>query len=148
DFETFGEHQWHEHGIFSFFEHLIAELTCLEVAFVTPGEAFSLSPLHTHSPVFDAVDPVSWADTDRDLTAWVGNPLQEDTLRVLYALGKKIVSLGDPALLEDWRRLQTSDHFYYMCTKWANDGDVHAYFSPYRSPYEAYNNFNMVLADL
>ncbi len=145
DFETFGEHQWEATGIFPFFEQVIAGLSRSDRAeFLTPTQVVERFPI---VDTYDAPDPVSWADTDRDLTAWIGNPLQHDVLRVLYDLESAVLAQGDLVLTEDWRRLQTSDHFYYMCTKWASDGDVHAYFSPYGSPYDAYVNYNNVLAD-
>lgn len=145
DFETFGEHQWEDTGIFPFFEKVVALLAENNWAqFVTPTQAVTT---HQIKEVYDASTPVSWADVDRDLTAWVGNPLQHDVLRLIYELEESVLAQRNPGLTEDWRRLQTSDHFYYMCTKWANDGDVHAYFSPYGSPYEAYVNYNNVLAD-
>ena len=58
-----------------------------------------------------------------------------------------IVPVPEPwaALLTDWRRLQSSDHSYYMSTKYFSDGDVHKYFSPYESPYDSYINFMNVL---
>jgi alpha-amylase len=146
DFETFGEHQWESEGIFPFFRQLIHLLhENPHAQFVTPSEVVA-----THEPqdTFSSDSPVSWADVDRDITAWVGNPLQHDVIRVLYALGETVLASGDEQLIADWRRLQTSDHFYYMCTKWASDGDVHAYFSPYGTPYDAYVNYNNVLADL
>ena len=96
---------------------------------------------------FDAVDrvdmpdTVTWADTERDLTAWLGNKMQEQASSALYELEDKVFSTNDLALIADWRKLTTSDHFYYMCTKWFSDGDIHAYFSPYKSPYEAFMNF-------
>lgn len=158
DFETFGEHQWEDTGIFSFFEQLVARL-CKDSwnAFVTPTSV--ATPVcdrkitknclrKEHLPRYDVPDPISWADIDRDISAWRENDLQQDTLRIMYQLEKSILERGDAELLEDWRRLQTSDHFYYMCTKWANDGDVHAYFSPYRDPYEAYRRYSIILADL
>lgn len=139
DYETFGEHQWGETGIFEFLEHL-------------PQEWLS-DPLHTFMTIseaaasFQPVDQVdvpyttTWADLERDLSAWLGNPMQQQAIKALYELQTPIIQSGDWHLIEDWRRLQTSDHFYYMCTKWFNDGDIHAYFSPYESPYEAYTNF-------
>jgi len=146
DYETFGEHQWDESGIFNFLEHLPAEWL------KTEGNTFM-----TVSEVIDAVDPVgmvdvpqtiTWADTERDLSAWLGNPMQNEAIEALYALQDRIIATGDYALIEDWRRLQTSDHFYYMCTKWFSDGDIHAYFSPYETPYEAYINFMNAYRDL
>ena len=91
---------------------------------------------------------VTWADSQRDLTAWNGNQLQTEALRYLYELEDAVWRSGDAALLEDWRRLQTSDHLYYMSTKWLADGDVHAYFSPYESPYDAFLYYMNALRDL
>jgi alpha-amylase len=96
----------------------------------------------------DVPHTITWADTDRDLTAWLGNSMQQEVVRALYGLEADIKKSGDETLLEDWRKLQTSDHLYYMCTKWFNDGDVHAYFSPYKTPYEAFINFNNALHDM
>ncbi len=89
----------------------------------------------------DVPQTITWADTERDLSAWLGNPMQHTSIQSLYDLQDQILATKDLALIEDWRRLQTSDHFYYMCTKWWSDGDIHAYFSPYDTPYEAYINF-------
>lgn len=136
DYETFGEHQWDESGIFKFLEHLPKEWLRREGnTFMTVSEAIG-----TFSPV-DRVDmpyTVTWADTERDLSAWLGNSMQAAAINDLYALSDKIIGTGDLALIEDFRKLQTSDHFYYMCTKWFNDGDIHAYFSPYENPYDAF----------
>jgi alpha-amylase len=146
DYETFGEHQWEESGIFNFLRHLP------ERWLGTPGNSFK-----TVSEAIDSYEPadtldvpytVTWADTERDLSAWLGNSLQESAIKCLYSLEQQILGTNDWALVEDWRRLQTSDHFYYMCTKWFNDGDIHAYFSPYDSPYDAYMNFMNVYHDL
>jgi len=153
DFETFGEHQWEDTGIFNFWRHVVSRL--LERPwnhFLTPSQAVKAMALPKRERVdelaYDVPDPISWADVDRDITAWRDNALQQDTLRYIYQMEDSIVSRGDARLLSDWRNLQTSDHFYYMCTKWSADGDVHAYFSPYNSPYEAYRRYCVVLADL
>jgi alpha-amylase len=200
DFETFGEHQWQDTGIFDFFADFVQRFLKQDWnQFVTPSQAFapywqqahsenggnedhgaSIQPqvnsrlkpsltlsengrgpnrcqqsvqsqAHTHLnqlPVYDVPDYISWADLDRDLTAWVGNQLQADALRAVYELEPAVLDSRDRKLQEAWRRLQTSDHFYYMCTKWSADGDVHAYFSPYDSPLEAYRRYSIVLADL
>lgn len=161
DFETFGEHQWSDTGIFEFFQDLIERLSQKDWnRFVTPSEVFAeheqvqeekdkqQSQAAASLPVYDVPDYISWADVDRDLTAWIGNQLQSDALRELYELRQPVLDSGDEQLIEDWRRLQVSDHFYYMCTKWSADGDVHAYFSPYQSPLEAYRRYSVVLADL
>jgi len=96
----------------------------------------------------DVPQTVTWADTERDLSAWLGNAMQGEAIDSLYGLEDRIINTGDLALIEDWRKLQTSDHFYYMCTQWFNDGDIHAYFSPYETPYEAYINFMNAYRDL
>lgn len=141
DYETFGEHQWESTGIFQFMEHL-PNFALNFTDFKTPHEVISscapISDIHFHRLT-------SWADVDRDLTAWRGNRMQESALKQIYELEKSVKLTEDDALIEDWRKLLTSDHFYYMCTKWSNDGDVHAYFSPFNSPYEAFINFMNVL---
>lgn len=91
---------------------------------------------------------VTWADTERDLTAWLGNSMQHEAMRHIYALGEDVLASGDDVLISDWRRLTTSDHPYYMCTKWFTDGDVHAYFSPYDSPYDAFLFYMNALRDV
>lgn len=146
DYETFGEHQWSDSGIFDFLEHLPKEwLKTKDNTFMTVSEACdSFEP----ADYIDAPYTVTWADTERDLSAWLGNSIQHQAITALYELQDKILATGDYDLIEDWRRLQTSDHFYYMCTKWWNDGDIHAYFSPYDSPYEAYINFMNAYHDL
>ena len=95
-----------------------------------------------------APNPISWADEERDLTAWLGNDLQDDAFEQIYEFEDKIRKLDDINFWIDWRYLQTSDHFYYMCTKWFSDGDVHKYFNHYESPYDAYMNYANVLSDL
>lgn len=133
DYETFGEHQWKEHGIFTFFERFVGK-------WITAGGRFNtVSQALSNAPVGDVSMPetVTWADSERDLTAWNGNDLQREALRYAYQLAPRVLASGDSQLISDWRNLQTSDHYYYMCTKWSSDGDVHAYFSPYSSPYEA-----------
>ena len=92
-------------------------------------------------------EPISWADEERNLSAWLGNEIQDDAFESLYRLQTKINQCNNEELLRDWKYLQTSDHFYYMCTKYFADGDVHKYFNPYESPYEAFINFMNVLAD-
>jgi alpha-amylase len=146
DYETFGEHQWKESGIMGFLEHLPKEwLKTEDHTFMTVSEA-----IDSFEPVDEISMPetVTWADTERDLSAWLGNSMQANSINDLYSLEHKIIGTNDLALIEDWRKLQTSDHFYYMCTKWFNDGDIHAYFSPYDTPYEAYINYMNAYRDL
>ena len=146
DYETLGEHQWVDTGIFDFWRALPGELMRhSDTWFATPSDIIEN---FKSVGVFDAPDYVSWADVERDISAWLGNELQHDALRALYALEEPVKKTKDPALLGAWRRLTTSDHFYYMCTKWWNDGDVHAYFNPYQSPYDAYLSYMNALSDL
>lgn len=157
DFETFGEHQWEDTGIFQFWEAFVEKflehqwnqfVTPLQLVKAAEKEKKEWKNKVPDNRLYDVPQPISWADVDRDVTAWMDNVLQQDTLKKIYELEKIILRRKDRKLLEDWRNLQTSDHFYYMCTKWSADGDVHAYFSPYDSPYEAYRRYAIVLADL
>jgi alpha-amylase len=149
DYETFGEHQWSETGIFKFMEHMPREvLRDGRFRFRTPSEVAA-----ERDPVarLSIPHPVSWADVERDLTAWLGNPMQRAANEALYALRATVVRAaegGASEVLDNWRRLSTSDHLYYMCTKWFSDGDVHKYFSPYASPHDAFIAFMNVLDDL
>ena len=146
DYETFGEHQWADSGIFDFLEQLPnAWLGNPNHTFMTVTEAAETFPA---VDVLDCPQTITWADTERDLTAWLGNRMQQGAIQSLYGLTEMILTTADLQLIEDWRRLQTSDHFYYMCTKYFNDGDVHAYFSPYQTPYDAYINFMNAYHDL
>jgi alpha-amylase len=145
DYETFGEHQWAETGIFEFLKHLPERVfSSSDFSFNTPSEvADELVPVSAiHVP-----HPISWADEERDLTAWLGNELQEEAFNKLYNLESKIKACNNEEIQNDWIKLQTSDHFYYLCTKWFSDGDVHKYFNPYSSPYEAFINYMNVLSD-
>jgi alpha-amylase len=146
DYETFGEHQWDDTGIFDFLEHLPVEFLKTEGnGFMTISEAIdAFEPVDT----MDVPNTITWADTERDLTAWVGNAMQQQAITELYSLENDILASGDRQLIDDWRRLQTSDHVYYMCTKYFSDGDVHAYFSPYDSPYDAFIAFCNALRDV
>lgn len=145
DYETFGEHQWAESGIFEFMRHLPAAVFAhSDFTFSTPSEvAENIAPVgKIHVPT-----PISWADEERDLTAWIGNDLQDEAFDRLYELEELVNSSDDPEIQRDWKYLQTSDHFYYMCTKFFADGDIHTYFSPYDSPYDAFINYMNVLSD-
>ncbi len=145
DYETFGEHQWEETGIFEFLKALPEQIfNYSDYTFNTPKElAESLQPVGTINVPY----PISWADEERDLTAWLGNDLQDEAFHKIYEIEEKIKQIDDFEIWKEWRYLQTSDHFYYMCTKWFSDGDVHKYFNPYGSPYEAFINYMNVLSD-
>ncbi len=145
DYETFGEHQWSSTGIFKFMKAMPSYVlkhpdnrfrTCSEVA-------------SSYDPVaeLDIHHPVSWADLERDTSAWVGNPMQNTAIRELYRLEKDVMA-SDEETIEAWRKLQTSDHFYYMCTKWFSDGDVHKYFNPYDNPYDAFIDMMNIINDI
>lgn len=145
DYETFGEHQWESTGIFEFLKHLPEKiLQHTDWNFKTPSQV-----IDTYKPVAALSYPrtTSWADIDRDLTAWQGNQMQKSALQQIYSLAQSVYQTNCIETIGNWRKLLTSDHYYYMCTKWFGDGDVHAYFSPYESPYDAFINFMNVLKD-
>jgi len=145
NYETFGEHQSAETGILQFLKNFPAQVfKKTKMTFSTPSEVIDkLQPIAmVHVP-----HPISWADQERDLTAWLGNDMQEDAFNRLYSLTNKINKCQDKKILTDWKYLQSSDHFYYMCTKVFSDGDVHSYFNPFSSPFDAYINYMNVLSD-
>lgn len=146
DYETYGEHQWECTGIFEFLKVLPDKIL------KHPDNNFK-----TFSEIMDLYQPrdeidfpyvVSWADTERDLSAWTGNEMQQFAIKRLYSLEKRIYNTKNKEILKDWQKLQISDHFYYMCTKWFADGDVHKYFNPYESPYDLFINYMNILTDL
>ena len=146
DYETFGEHQWKDTGIFDFIQHIPEQvLKYPDNDFKTPSE---IVQCYEAVDTIDVPHLISWADIERDLSAWLGNAMQSNAIHELYRLEKKIKKAGDEKIIADWRKLQTSDHFYYMCTKYFADGDVHKYFNPYDSPYDSYINFMNVLDNL
>ena len=146
DYETFGEHQWEDTGIFEFLRHLPEEvLKHPDNDFITPSEAVKR---YDDVGELDVHHFISWADVERDLSAWLSNSLQHDAISKLYALEDDVLRTRDKKIIDDWRKMQTSDHFYYMCTKWFADGDVHKYFNPYDSPYDAFIAFMNALNDL
>ena len=145
DYETFGEHQQSSTGIFQFLKHLpAAVLSQTDFEFCTPSEVCK-----KHQPVAPLHVPyaISWADEERDVSAWIGNELQNEAFGKLYEAREKVLKTGDNSLLSDFYKLQESDHFYYMCTKFFSDGAVHKYFNPYDTPYEAFINYMNVLSD-
>lgn len=146
DFETFGENIWEDTGIFSFFRDFVGRwLANPANTFYTASEACEAFEV---ADEIDTPYTTTWADTERDLSAWLGNGMQHEAMRHLYDLESDIIRTKDEALISDWRRLTTSDHAYYMCTKYFTDGDVHAYFSPYESPYDAFLYFINALRDV
>lgn len=145
DYETFGEHQWAETGIFDFLKALPdAVIKKAKYTFSTPSEiAQNLQVVSAvHVP-----NAISWADEERDLSAWLGNEMQKEAFNKLYALKEKVYQSNNKELLVDFKYLQVSDHFYYMSTKFFSDGEVHSYFNPYNTPYEAFINYMNVLSD-
>jgi len=145
DYETFGEHQTADSGIFEFMKELPqALLAAGGIDFATVSEA---AAKYQPVSVLHCPHTMSWADEERDVTAWLGNELQNEAFSKLYALKEKIARLDNPDFDYVWNFLQTSDHFYYMATKWLSDGDVHSYFNPYDSAYDAFINYMNVLAD-
>ena len=145
DYETFGEHQWKENGIFDFLKELPDQVLKQKgLGFITPSQV--INTLSAYQPL-EVPEPVSWADSERDLSAWLGNNLQKDAFKSLYKLEEKVRLSNDKQIWKDWGNLQNSDHFYYMSTKKSADGQVHQYFSPYSSPYQAFINYMNVLSD-
>ncbi len=145
DYETFGEHQWESTGIFDFMDHLPREiLKHPDFSFKTPSEVVDA---YNARGVYDAHEFVSWADSERDLSAWLGNNMQQEALTKIYSISNQVIAADNKDLTDIWGKLQTSDHFYYMSTKFWSDGDVHKYFSPYNSPYDAYIFYMNVFAD-
>lgn len=145
DYETFGEHQWKETGIFDFLEYLPREVS--KYPHLEWAKISELTEMESKDRV-DVPHILSWADIDRDLSAWLGNKMQDCAFRNMKDMGSLILKSGDRNLIDTWRKLQTSDHFYYMCTKWFADGDIHKYFNNYVNPYEAYSNYMNVLNNL
>ena len=144
DYETFGEHQWEDTGIFEFLRHLPNEvLKYKNLDFKTPSEV-----VKSYKPVgvIDVPFILSWADVQRDTSAWLENDMQRLAFEQMSKLENMVKK--NQELLHTWRLLQTSDHFYYMCTKWWADGDVHKYFNPYNSPYDAFINYMNILQDI
>jgi alpha-amylase len=146
DYETFGEHQWPETGIFEFLANLPdALLQHPDFIFQTPSQVVATVQAKGE---YDVTALSSWADLERDLSAWLGNSLQHDAMERIFRLENVIKETNDKKMVDTWARLTTSDHFYYMSTKYWNDGDVHKYFSHYHTPYDAYINYMNVLTDL
>lgn len=145
DYETIGEHNWKDTGIFDFWKKLPEELIQQDINFKLPSEIIEQ---YTPQESYNIPHMISWADEERDLSAWIGNTMQNDAIERVYKLESKVLESGDQNLINVWRKLQTSDHFYYMCVKFANDGDVHQYFSPFGSPYDSYIYYMNVLSDL
>jgi len=151
DYETFGEHQWEDTGIFEFMRHLPQQLLNRNIGFKTPSETIKA---YTPADTVDIPYLMSWADMERDLSAWLSNDMQEAALKRVFEIESKmgegqlkVTKKEKGAIMDTWRKLQTSDHFYYMCTKYWSDGDVHAYFSPYESPYDAFITYMNTLTD-
>ena len=146
DYETFGEHQWTETGIFDFLSHLPEEVMKYDhLDFVTTSTA--VEKYQTVGEI-DVPWAISWADEDRDVSTWLGNDMQMSCFNEIKKIGRKIKQQGNPDLIKSWRKLQTSDHLYYCSTKGLADGDVHAYFSPYDNPYDGFINYMNILQDL
>lgn len=145
DYETFGEHQDASTGIFDFMVYLPkAALATKKIKFATCSET---AAAHQPVAVLSSPHPMSWADEERDVTAWLGNELQNEAFNKLYSLRPSVKAIGSKDFDYVWNFMQSSDHFYYMATKWLSDGDVHKYFNPYESSYESFINYMNVLSD-
>lgn len=146
DFETFGEHQWEDTGIFDFFSNFV------DIWLKTKGNDFeTIRGATAKYPVEGEIDVpgiLTWADQERDLSAWNGNSLQREALKEVYRLSDQVEQTAENSIKHDWENLLTSDHFYYMTTKSGGDGSVHSYFSPYSSPYTAFLNYQNAVRDI
>ena len=145
DYETIGEHQWKDTGIFDFWSALPEAVLDQDIKWLTPGE---IVDIFRASKEYDCHWPTSWADAERDLSAWTGNVMQQEAIAKIHRLEEEVLAAKDPDLAHVWAKMQTSDHFYWMSTKGGTDGSVHQYFSPYGSPYDGYIYFMNALADL
>ena len=145
DYESIGEHQCEDTGIFKFWEALPDAVSEAGLQWVTPSESVEL---YRASREYTSGAISSWADAERDLSAWMGNVMQQEAIAKVHRLEQEILAVNDPALTDTWAKMQTSDHFYWMSTKGGTDGNIHKYFTPYPSPYDAYIYFMNVLADL
>ena len=144
NYETIGDNIPRETGIFDFFKALPRFAAENGVEFWTPSEAVSKLKA---VDIISVTHPISGADEARDTSAWLGNKLQDEAFNKLYSVAERVHLCSDRRLLQDWNYLQSSDHFFYMSTKHFGDGAVHAMFSPYESPYQAFTNYMNVLAD-
>ena len=145
DYETFGEHQWDQTGIFDFMRHLPEQiLKHKDFSFKTTTETIEA---YSVKDIYDAHELISWADMERDLSAWIGNPMQDESIAKIYSIEKRVYATDNRNFIDTWQKMLTSDHFYYMCTKFWSDGDVHKYFSPFESPYDAYIYFMNAYSD-
>jgi alpha-amylase len=138
DYETFGEHFWQETGIFDFLNALPGELENRGVKSLLPSEVVANN---VPAGDIDVHESISWADLEKDTSAWMGNDRQKTAFHAVqaarpYAVDKPI-----------WRYLQTSDHFYYMASKYGTCGEVHAYFSHHDAD-EAFKTYMSVLAHM
>jgi alpha-amylase len=148
DYETFGEHHWSESGIHEFLRWLPSEVNkWRHLQWQTPSEV-----IKKHAPVGEIdvheYNTISWADIERDPTAWIGNPMQNICYDSLKELEQLVKGIGDKELIRLWRYLQMSDHLYYLSIKGGGPGEVHNYFSPMGSPVEAFAVYSRILADL
>jgi len=145
NYETFGQLQPKSSGIFDFFRYLPEiMLKTRTLEFATPSEV-----IKKHQPVsaIHVPHPISWADEERDLTAWLGNELQKEAFEKLYKMRERMSFCEDQRMIKDWNYIQSIDHLYYMSTKFFSDGEVHKSFNPYATPYEAFINFMNVMSD-
>lgn len=145
DYESIGEHHKKEQGIYDFWEKVPEILIEAGSQWVTPAEAVAI---YSASKKYDCPKVTSWADEERDLSAWAGNSMQKEAIAKIHALEEPVMASGDKALIDTWARLQSSDHLYWMSTKGGTDGEVSNYFSPYKNAVEAHRIFIAALADL
>ncbi len=148
DYEALGEHIWADTGIFDFIRHVPERIVAHpQLAFTTPSRA--VKTLHPRGTV--RVGPfatISWADMERDTSAWLRNEMQQFCFEELREMEATILNVNEPEFTRAWRLMQTSDHVYYLSDKSLSDGDVHTYFSAYGNLFESFLRLQTAIADL
>ena len=146
DYETFGEHQWADTGIFSFLQDLPRQVLAAQMEFATPSKL-----IETYQPIgtieVGDLDTTSWADVEKDTSCFIGNTMQWACYEYLRWLEPYVKESMDEELLRIWRYLGISDHLYYMFTIGGASGDVHSYFSHFKRPYDAFVTLFSVIHD-
>ena len=145
DYESIGQHQTADTGIFEFFEAFPKAWEALGGRFVTVSEAAQEFEV---ADEYDCHEPTSWAHTEKDLSAWKGNAMQREARKKILVIEELVKSKNNPELLHQWRKMQTAEHFYYMSTRGGEIGKVHDRLRPYKTPYDAYLYFMNALSDL
>ena len=112
-----------------------------DIAFATPTEIFN----STNSVgALDVPDTLSWVDEERDVSCWLGNPMQREAFEKLYSIADRVRIANDSRINQDWDYLQASNNFRFMTTKPSNVGLDRGIYS---SPFDAFTNYMNILGD-